>query len=862
MSATGSVPAGTRLGRYEIVSLLGQGGMGEVYTARDETLDRSVALKILPTHRTSDPDRVARFLREARASSALNHPSIVSVHDAGSEGNVHFLAMELIDGESLAHWSRKRRSSERIAEVMAQIADGLSRAHAAGIVHRDLKPENIMITRDGHAKIVDFGVAKLTERTSGRPHTGISTPTARVGTTAYMSPEQVEARPVDHRADVFAFGVVLYELLTGRNPFASSQYADTLHNIVHLDPPLADVQAQLRRVVRRCLEKDPERRYDSMKDVALDLRETSDEREVVRPRRAWLVAAIVMLIGAAAAWRIADRRPVPSLAAVPAPAPIMTRLTSSGRVDNAAISPDGRYVVYSARDRDQQALYVKQIATGTETQIAAPAPVYYFNLAVSSDGNYVLYSSATRKEANVASVYQLPLLGGVPRKIAHDTEFWFSVSPDGARVAFVRFNAVDRRFRLTAAAVDGSGEEVLVDSRYPESVAGPVWEPSGRSLTFISRRSGREQAGLWRIDTATRKVTSVPVPAFPGTGGYAWLPDGSGALVTVYDREQPPQVWFVPAGSTTGQKVTTDVSAYRSIAPTADSRSFVTVRDTTDSNIFTLTLNDPEQRLVPVTTGIGNRVGAGGVRWLNDGEVLYTGIEADMNTFYVAGVAGAGQRRVVHNMSVWNPSVSPDGTKIVFVAHRDGAQQVWMANADGTSPRKLVDADRADWPSFTADGRSVVYLTMGKSQYAWRLDLDGKSKPEQLTHVPTNRGSLSRDGRWLLCRLRSLTPGQPLWRTAIVPVNGSGEPRFFDAPRYGGTPILQWHPDGQSFVYLDDQDGVTNVWRQKIDGGAPQMLTSFGSGSIYAFDLSPDGRKLVLARGEPASDAVLIRNFR
>src|SRR5688500_17594537 len=224
MTSAGSVPAGTRVGRYEIVSLLGRGGMGEVYTAHDSNLGRDIALKILPSHRTSDPDRVARFVLEARASSALNHPAIVSVHDAGSEGNVHFLAMELIDGESLAVWMKKSRKLARSIEVMAQVAEGLARAHAHGIVHRDLKPDNIMISRDGYAKIVDFGVAKLTERIGPRAaHTGITTPTSRIGTTAYMSPEQVEGRFVDHRADVFAFGTLLYELITGRNPFASPQ---------------------------------------------------------------------------------------------------------------------------------------------------------------------------------------------------------------------------------------------------------------------------------------------------------------------------------------------------------------------------------------------------------------------------------------------------------------------------------------------------------------------------------------------------------------------------------------------------------------------------------------------------------------
>src|SRR6185436_3869204 len=346
MARSGSVPAGTRVGRYEIVSLLGAGGMGEVYAALDSNLGRRVALKILPPHRTKDPDRVARFVREAHASSALNHPAIVSVHDSGSDGNVHFLAMELIDGEPLSDWLRRNRSLPRAVELMAQVAEGLARAHANGIIHRDLKPENIMVSRAGYAKIVDFGVAKLTERTNGNTaHTGATTPTSRVGTTAYMSPEQVEGRPLDHRADVFAFGTVLYEVLTGTNPFASPQYADTLHNIVHLEPPLDAVPLELRRILRRCLQKEPERRYHSLKDAALDLREAVAESAPPRRPRRWLIAALLALpILAAVMWfGLSQRTERP-------PEMKMTRLTNGGNVETAAISPDGRYLVYAAKE--------------------------------------------------------------------------------------------------------------------------------------------------------------------------------------------------------------------------------------------------------------------------------------------------------------------------------------------------------------------------------------------------------------------------------------------------------------------------------------------------------------------------------
>lgn len=867
MSSPGSVPAGTRVGRYEIVSLLGRGGMGEVYTATDSNLGRQVALKILPSHRTSDPDRVARFVREARASSALNHPSIVAVHDAGSEGNVHYLAMELIDGEPLSIWMKKSRGLSRIIEVMAQVAEGLARAHAHGIVHRDLKPDNIMVSREGYAKIVDFGVAKLTERIGPRAaHTGITTPTSRVGTTAYMSPEQVEGRFVDHRADVFAFGTVLYELIAGRNPFASPQYADTLHNIIHLDPPVEEIPEKVRRIIRRCLRKDPEERYQSIKDAALDLREiqAEEERASVPRRTLRLRAALLGVLAATGAlWYWTSREPAGAPAAVAAPSMRMTRLTNSGRVRSATISPDGRYLVYAEDAGDLQALYVKQIATGTISAILEPAPAYYYNLQFSPDGDYIYYSSALRSEANIFHVFQVPLLGGTPRRVASDTESWFSLSPDGARIVFARMNAFDREFRMTTASTEGGEESVILRRKLPDYLDAPSWTPDGTAITmFLGNANRRGSGALHRLNLATGALEKIPTPTWPGVGSYAWLPDATGALVTARERDQPPQIWFVPLGSTTARKVTSEVSAYYSVKPTADSKAFVTVRDTTDSNVFTVSLENPTAPPQPLTRGLGNIFGAGGVRWLNDRQVAYSAIDNGVNTFYVADtVAGGDHQRLIRNMPAWQIAVSPDRRRIAFVSDKSGQAQIWIADANGENARQLTQGSRAGAPSFSPDGKFVLYMSFGESQFGWRISVDG-GKPEQLTFVPTNRILMSPDGRWLLCRLRSKDGESPLWRTAIVPADGKGQTRYVAAPRYGFGPHFQWHPDSSGFLFSDTKDGVGNIWVQPIDGGQPRQLTAFTTGVIFSYDVSADGRTLVMARGEPTSDAVLISNWR
>ena len=855
MAATGSVPAGTRVGRYEIVSLLRQGGMGEVYTAHDRNLGRRVALKILPRNRTSDPERVARFVREAQASSTLNHPSIVAVHDAGSEGDVHFLAMELIDGESLTDWMRKRRSLANRVEVMAQVAEGLAKAHDAGIVHRDLKPDNIMVTRDGRAKIVDFGVAKLTERLGERTAlSGVTTPTSRVGTTAYMAPEQVEGKTIDRRTDVFAFGSVLYELLTGANPFAAPQYADTIHNVVHLDPTMDRVPRELRRIVRRCLRKDVEQRYDSMRDIALDLREAAVETAPRRPWRRWTALAVAMVLAIAGiTWFVASRK---TQTVTEQRGMTMTRLTNNGQVTTAAISPDGNYLVHAVEERGDQALYVKQIATGTLTRIAEAAPVYYFNLQVSPDGNYAYYIMAMRAEPNVYDLYQLPLLGGAPRKIAADTEDWYSISPDGTRVVFRRFNAFTREHRLTIAAVDGSGEQVVLRRSHPQYIGTPVWAPDG-AITFVSGSvMERHSGGLFRMLPETAEVTQVATPSFPGVGSYAWLPDGSGALATVYDKEQPPQIWFVPTGDTAPRKVTSEVSAYFGVRPTADSKSFSAVRESTESNIYMI---GADGQLRAITTGTGNLVG--GVVWLNDREVLYSAPVNGMNAYYAVDANNGTPRRIIHNLSTWQAAVSRDGSKIAFVSDHSGANQIWVADASGANLRQVTRVGNNGFPSFTPDGKWIVFMRSDEAQNAWRVPVDG-GEPVRVTNLPTNRPYVSPDGKWLLCRMRSTDPKVPLWRTTVMPFDRAGAPRHFDLPHYGGPPTFRWHPDGDAFLFVDFKDGVANLWMQKIDGGAPRQLTFFDSGEIYSFGIAPDGKRIALSRGQSTRDAVLIRDFR
>jgi Tol biopolymer transport system component len=539
----------------------------------------------------------------------------------------------------------------------------------------------------------------------------------------------------------------------------------------------------------------------------------------------------------------------------------MSRLTHSGRVTTAAISPDGNYLVHAVHEDSGEALYVKQIATNTVTRISEPVPAYHFNMSVSPDGNYAYYVAAARAEPNVGHIYQLPLLGGEPRRVAEDTEYRYDVSPDGTRVVFVRFSALTRESRMTVAAVDGSGEQVLLQRKHPEFIGTPEWTPDGKAITFFAWNVTRKESeAMHRLDLSSRRIVEIATPRFRGFDAYTWLPDGSGALVSVFEREQPPQVWFVPAGETEARKITSDVSAYTDVTVTTDGQSFAAVRDVSDSNIYVYTIGTPARETMALTSGLGNWVGYAGVRYRGD-DVLFSSYVNRLGAFFAAPAAGGTPRLLIGNMPMWSLTVARDGSRIAFVSDKSGANEIWVADGDGGNVRRVTNHGSAAWPSFGPDGRSLIYLRLDDGQRAWRLPLDG-GPAVRITNGPTNRPEVSPDGRWLLCRLRSSEPGVPLWRTAVVALDGNGPMRFFGVPRYGGTPIMQWHPNGSSFLFVDSRGGPHNIWQQDLDGSEPRQLTSFDSGEIFAFDVSRDGRKLALGRGQSTRDAVLIRNFR
>src|SRR5919106_4870838 len=423
---------GDTIGSYEIRSFISRGGMGEVYLAEDKRLGRKVALKLLPASFTTDDDRLRRFEQEARAASALNHPNIIAIYEISQAAGSHVIATEFIEGETLR--LRMRRSALTLSEslnIAIQIADALSAAHKAGIIHRDIKPENIMLRPDGYVKVLDFGLAKLSEQAS--PAVAAEAPTIQVrtgsgiviGTAGYMSPEQARGLGVDSRSDIFSLGAVIYEMLARRKPFEGDTPSDTLAAILKTEPPplsrvIAGVPAELTRIVTKCLKKDREERYQVVKDLWLDLKALKQELEfqkstsveTKRPRfGAALALLAVLLVVSAASFGVYKwfhrAMPVERFWDVR-----LTRLTNSGNAIDATISPDGKYIVYVLSDRSSQSLYIRQVSTANDKLIVPPARVGFYGITFSPDGNEIYY--IVKVNLDPGTLYRIPALGGTP----------------------------------------------------------------------------------------------------------------------------------------------------------------------------------------------------------------------------------------------------------------------------------------------------------------------------------------------------------------------------------------------------------------------------------------------------------------
>ncbi|HEX3068421.1 MAG TPA: protein kinase [Thermoanaerobaculia bacterium] len=876
--------SGRELGRYHLLSLLGAGGMGGVYEAVDETLGRHVALKILPPELVGDADRVRRFSQEARAASALNHPYVITVYDIGTHDidgkTLHFIAMEKVGGRTLREiLGDGPLPVERAVELMLQVTEAIAAAHAAGIVHRDLKPENVMITTGGYAKVLDFGLAKLQEEPSETRDPNTSTDVMLtgagtiLGTAGYMAPEQAAGRRADHRADIFSIGCVLYEVVSGRRAFRGMSTLDTLHRIVHDEPEalsslVPDLPPELARIVGKALAKDPEERYQSARELAVDLRvllrqlhsDDAGSAVVLEKRRSWtlpLVAiASLILIASAAIW--ATLRWQHRTGSAEGRGLDIERVTSSGDVISAVISPDGKYISYCASNSSGQSLWVQQLATGQRLLIVPPiqhAAVY--GQSFTPDGNAVVYVLVGSSDPN-GTLYRISTLGGQPERLFEGIEDSPSFSPDGRLITYLRRDFPRRgESALMVASSDGAGAHAIATKRYPEFFApiffgGPSWSPDGSMIATAVARAENRSASLFAFDPVRGTTKPLSDGNWSALAQPAWLPDMTG-LVVVGTRKDDhlasaglaARLWFVPYPSGTPRQIIKDLLWYRAVTISADGRFLLTVGTDVSSQLWRVPLENSER---PQKISTGRLDAWEGLSLTPDARIIFSAVESDIDLVITNGDGGYPQPLTRPPAVAIFPAAFPNG--FAFVAPSPTGYEVRATGYDLHGTRTIVHGVDSGPIDVSRDGQWLAYNV---DRRLWKIRMDGTGakqlRPDQVSFAswsPTGDrlAILYNDGRD---------------RLGVLPADGGAA--TWSAPvTLRGRSTVRWSPVGNSLLVNDFQNDRANIWRIPFTG-PPQKLTALEEQDAYFFDVLPDGKTAIVCRGRLSRDAVLITGF-
>jgi serine/threonine protein kinase len=924
------LPSGFEIGPYKILSLLGRGGMGEVYLAEDRRLGRKVALKLLPSDFTKAEERVRRFRQEARAASALNHPNIITIYEIGQFNQQYFIATEFIEGETLRHrLKHKKLGLYDALDVSVQAASALAAAHSAGIVHRDIKPENIMLRPDGYVKVLDFGLAKLTEQqflaVEGEGPTAEIVDTAPgmlMGTVNYMSPEQARGVAIDARSDIFSLGIAIYEMMTGRSPFEGNTPSDLIAAILKVDPPplrdyLPNAPDGLQQIIDRALCKHKEERYQSVANMLADLKTlkreqelgerlerapqtgastgagdtasgsqmaigTSGERagttadaatgrtlssaeiilsEIKRHKAGAAVTLIIILIAVAAAGYLVNRFIAQSRSASSKNIKL-SRITTSGKAGEAAISPDGKYVAYVSQETGQPSLWIRQVITNSNVQIIPPGQGSYRSLTFSPDGNY-LYCYGQSKDDVEPAIYQIPALGGVAKKLIADVSNSngmnrISLSPDGQRLVFTREYASGET-AVVVANTDGSGEQKIATRQANDHAffGSTAWSPDGKKIACVGAKSDGQRLSADIIEVALESGVQRPPIAqrWAWINDVAWLSDGSGLLMTAADQEGSTiQIWRLSYPDGNVRRITTDLNAYTGLSLSADSTALVTTQSQGVLNLWVQPDGDTS-RAQQITSGSATKDGADGIGWTLDGKIVYSSHANGDPDIWIVDPDGSNKRQLTAGLGSdsYGLSVSPDGRYVFFTSNRGG---IWRVDINGGNPRQLTGEGHLS--TCCPDGKWVFYVTSGSNRELWWKVPIGGGEAVQLTGPYSDMvlNGISPDGKLIaVIPPESKDGGKKL---AIVSSEGREPIKILDFP----VPVrwrIQWTADSRAITYIVKG----NLWSQAIDGGPPKQLTNFKEAyGIQSFAWSPDGKQLACARGHITTDVVLLSNFR
>ena len=897
---------GQSLSHYQILSRLGEGGMGIVYKARDQHLDRFVALKVLPPGLVADPDRKRRFVQEAKAASALNHPNIITIHDISSDNGIDFIVMEYIDGKTLGQLiPRRGLKLNEALKYAIQITDALAKAHAAGIVHRDLKPGNIMVGEGGLVKVLDFGLAKLTEgpqdleadatRTLQLTEEGMI-----LGTASYMSPEQAAGTRLDARSDIFSFGSVLYEMVTGRLAFQGDSKMSTLAAILNLEPKSAGEIAEgaphdLEKVITRCLRKDPSRRFQHMDDlkVALEeLKEESDSRPsrsaeaeglAQKPRRRavarFVAITLAVVVLAARLWlrrsaTVEPERSLPASAKTDGSFAVVPLTTYPGREDCPSFSPDGSQVAFAWSKtglNDDADIYVKQIGVEEPFRLTDdPAP-----------------------DLNPT---------------------W---SPDGATIAFGRYVSPQRIAYLVKPQRGGPERTVaefdIAASTMFLAMPSCAWTPNSKSLVVVGRNASRRLSALFLVSLETLEKLQLTDPPSPLRDTEPAISSDGRALVFSRATHEVQSDLYVlnlsedtkPQGQ--AERLTMENPWNASASWIGAERDIVFVSGLAYGRRSLWRMSALQPAKAQRLAFAGDLVGRPAVS-RQGSRLAYSNQIEDTNIWQVEDPHSSAKSQdakkfIASTQGEIEPRFSPDGKKIAFASHRSGSMEIWVCHADGSHLVQLTSFGGASTnrPRWSPDGQLLVFYSDAKgSRDIYLIRVDGGVPKQQVTHPSTDSNpSWSADGKWIYFT-SNRSGQQELWKISVeggeavrvkdipgggvvespdgkflyyakglpnqlslwrVPANGDKESKVVDSLHHPGGHVVV--DQGIYYISHPDAEGVSHIQFKDLTTGSIRTIAPIRRPVWWGLSVSPDRRNILYAQfDESGSDLMLVENFR